>query len=62
MVSKICDQVTVLQGGRVLETGDTRRIVEAPRHAYTRALMAATPRHDRPGELLRPVPGAAPGP
>ena len=58
VVAKICDQVTVLHGGRVLETGDTRRIVEAPRHAYTRALMAATPRHDRPGELLQPVPEA----
>ena len=58
VVAKICDGVTVLHGGRVLETGDTRRIVEAPRHAYTRALMAATPRHDRPGELLRPVPEA----
>ena len=58
VVAKICDQVTVLHGGRVLETGDTRRIVEAPRHPYTRALMAATPRHDRPGERLRPVPEA----
>ena len=56
VVAKICDRVTVLHGGRVLETGDTRRIVEAPRHPYTRALMAATPRHDRPGELLQPVP------
>ena len=52
VVAKICDYVTVLHCGRVLETGDTSRIVEAPRHAYTRALMAATPRHDRPGDLL----------
>ena len=58
VVAKICDRVTVLHGGRVLETGDTRRIVEAPRHAYTRALIAATPRHDRPGDLLQPVPEA----
>ncbi len=58
VVAKICDHVTVLHGGRVLETGDTRRIVEAPRHAYTRALIAATPRHDRPGDLLQPVPEA----
>ena len=56
VVAKICDRVTVLHGGRVLETGGTRRILEAPRHPYTRALLAATPRHDRPGELLRPVP------
>ena len=58
VVAKICDRGTVLHGGRVLETGGTRRILEAPRHPYTRALIAATPRHDRPGELLRPVPEA----
>ena len=58
VVAKICDRVTVLHGGRVLETGATRRIVEAPGHDYTRALIAATPRHDRPGDLLRPVPEA----
>ncbi len=58
VVAKICDRVTVLHGGRVLEAGDTRRIVEAPQHDYTQALMAATPRHDRPGDLLQPVPEA----
>ena len=58
VVAKICDRVTVLHGGRVLETGATRRIVEAPGHDYTRALIAATPRHDRPGDRLRPVPEA----
>lgn len=58
VVAKVCDRVTVLHGGRVLEAGDTRRIVEAPQHDYTKALMAATPRHDRPGDLLQPVPEA----
>ena len=58
VVAKICDRVTVLHGGRVLEAGETRRIVEAPDHDYTRALIAATPRHDRPGDRLRPVPEA----
>jgi len=27
-----------------------------PRHPYTRALLAATPRADRPADSLRPVP------
>ena len=58
VVAKVCDRVTVLHAGRVLEAGDTRRIVEAPQHDYTKALMAATPRHDRPGDLLQPVPEA----
>ena len=56
VVAKICDRVTVLHGGRVLEQGDTRQIIEAPTHDYTRALMAATPRYDRPGDVLEPVP------
>ena len=58
VVAKICDRVTVLHAGRVLETGDVRRIVGEPEHDYTRSLMAATPRHDRPGEEPRPVPEA----
>lgn len=58
VVAKICDRVTVLHGGRVLEAGGTRQIVESPNHDYTRALMKATPRYDRPGDLLEPVPDA----
>jgi len=39
-----------------LETGPVAQIFAAPAAAYTRALFAATPRHDRPAEALRPVP------
>ena len=35
-----------------------RRRHTTPNHVYTRALIAATPRHDRPGDLLQPVPEA----
>ncbi len=56
VVAKLCTRVSVIHGGRILEEGPVARIFEAPRHAYTRALLAATPRHDRPGEVLKPVP------
>jgi len=56
VVAKICDRVTVLHAGRVLEHGPTRTVIETPGHPYTRALMKATPRYDRPGDLLEPVP------
>lgn len=58
VVAKICRSMTVLHAGRVLEDGETADVLARPRHAYTRALLAATPRADRPAEALRPVPPA----
>ena len=58
VVAKICRSMTVLHAGRVLEEGETANVLARPRHAYTRALLAATPRADRPAEALRPVPPA----
>ena len=58
VVAKICGSMTVLHAGRVLEEGETAEVLVRPRHAYTRALLAATPRADRPAETLRPVPPA----
>jgi peptide/nickel transport system ATP-binding protein len=56
VVAKICRTMTVLHAGRVLEEGETADVLAKPRHPYTRALLAATPRADRPAEALRPVP------
>jgi peptide/nickel transport system ATP-binding protein len=58
VVAKICRSMSVLHAGRVLEEGETADVLTRPRHAYTRALLAATPRADRPAETLRPVPPA----
>jgi peptide/nickel transport system ATP-binding protein len=56
VVSKICDEVHVLYGGRILESAPVVQLFQNPAHEYTRALMAATPRYDRPAEMLRPIP------
>jgi peptide/nickel transport system ATP-binding protein len=56
VVAQICDRVTLLFGGRVIEEGRTTDIVQSPRHAYTRALLEACPRYDRPDAGLRPIP------
>ena len=55
VVAKLCRTMTVLHAGRVLEEGETAEVLARPRHPYTRALLAATPRADRPAEALRPV-------
>jgi peptide/nickel transport system ATP-binding protein len=56
VVAQICDNVTLLFGGRVIEEGPTADLLDTPRHPYTRALLAACPRYDRPNAGLRPIP------
>jgi peptide/nickel transport system ATP-binding protein len=55
VVAKISQKVSVLYAGMVVEESDTASLFAAPRHAYTRALMAATPRYTDPLASLRPV-------
>ena len=55
LVAKLSDTVSVIHSGRIVEHGDVRNIIEAPRTAYTRALFAATPRYDRPADTLCPI-------
>jgi peptide/nickel transport system ATP-binding protein len=58
VVAKLCRTMSVMHAGRVLEEGETADVLARPRHPYTRALLAATPRADRPADALRPVPQA----
>ncbi len=55
VVAKICQDVSVVYGGKVIEQADVAKLFALPRHPYTRALMAATPRYDRPFDSLRPI-------
>ena len=41
VVRFMADEVLVMKDGKVVESGPTRQIFEAPRQAYTRALIAA---------------------
>lgn len=56
VVAKICDSVTLLYAGKVIEAGPTADMLQNPKHDYTRALIAAGPRYDRPDAGLEPVP------
>ncbi|WP_313081975.1 ATP-binding cassette domain-containing protein [Pulveribacter sp.] len=44
VVSHLCDEVLVLQGGRVVECGAPQQLFARPQHPYTQSLVAAVPR------------------
>jgi len=46
VVRYIADEVMVMYLGEAVEYGSRDRVFEAPQHAYTRTLFAATPRAD----------------
>ena len=56
VVSKVCQSLTVLYAGMVVEDADIRAFFRAPAHAYSRALLAATPKYTDPMASLTPVP------
>jgi len=61
LVAEMADRVVVMYAGQCVETGDTRRLLAAPAHPYTRALLQAVPGvHDARDRRLLSIPGAVP--
>ncbi len=60
VVAGSCDEMVVLYGGRVMESGPVDRMFAAPRHPYTQGLLEAVPRLDRDDESLHAIPGDPP--
>jgi peptide/nickel transport system ATP-binding protein len=44
VVAEVADRIAVMQAGRIVEIGEARAVLNTPRHAYTRKLIAAVPR------------------
>ena len=43
LAGEYCDRVSIMQKGRIVESGSARQIFHRPSHAYTRKLVKATP-------------------
>jgi microcin C transport system ATP-binding protein len=46
IVRRIADRVCVMNGGKIVEQGPVEDVFNAPKHPYTRALLAAEPKPD----------------
>jgi oligopeptide/dipeptide ABC transporter ATP-binding protein len=54
--------VLVLYAGRLVEDAPLERLLLAPAHPYTAALLACSPELGRPEKPLSAIPGQPPGP
>ena len=62
IVAKMCDQVAVMYGGRLVEAGPVKQIYNAPAHPYTRALLESIPRLGDSRQRLAAIDGQPPDP
>ena len=61
VIAEMCDRVVVMYGGRIIEQADVQALFDFPRHPYTRGLMHAIPRLEKPAkETLNTIPGMVP--
>ena len=62
VIRHVSDRVVVMYLGRVVESGPTRSLYEAPNHPYTEALIAEVPKLDARRRTYVPIRGEIPSP
>ncbi|GGY45461.1 ABC transporter ATP-binding protein [Streptomyces omiyaensis] len=60
LAAAISDRVYVMYAGRIAESGPAEALFARPRHPYTAALLASTPRLEAPGGRLAAIGGHPP--
>lgn len=62
IVAEICDDVSVMYAGRIVEHGKVHEVFKNTRHPYTEGLFGSLPVINKTGMKLRPIPGLMPDP
>lgn len=62
LIAEVCDRVSVMYGGFILETADVFSLFQNPKHPYTRGLIDSIPSLDKDREALVSIPGKVPNP
>ncbi|WP_418137896.1 ABC transporter ATP-binding protein [Agrobacterium sp. El2ro-1b] len=62
VVSAVCDRVSIMYAGEILEMGPSEDLLVRPRHPYTLGLIDSIPQAGASREPLRPITGSPPSP
>ena len=62
IVAEVCDEVSVMYAGRVIEHGTLEDVFDHTKHPYTEGLFNSLPNIDDRTAKLRPIPGLMPDP
>ncbi len=60
VIRRVCDRVVIMYAGGIVEEGPVEAVFTAPRHPYTRALLASIPVLDEDRVILQAIPGQVP--
>ena len=61
-MAQICDSVSVMYAGRIVERATKTELLTDPIHPYSKGLIASRPDGIAPGETLHPIAGPSPSP
>ncbi|MDY6066013.1 MAG: ABC transporter ATP-binding protein [Finegoldia sp.] len=60
LVYNYCENIVVMYAGHIVEQGNTREVIDAPRHPYTEALLKAFPDYSQKDKRLEGIGGSMP--
>ena len=60
VIRRICDRIVIMYAGRIVEEGSVASVFAAPRHPYTRALLASIPVLDGDRVHVQSIAGQVP--
>ena len=62
IVAEVCDEVSIMYAGKIIEHGNLEDIFEKAKHPYTEGLFNSLPNIASRKEMLKPIPGLMPDP
>jgi peptide/nickel transport system ATP-binding protein len=62
IVAEVCDDVSILYAGRIVESGTVREVYKSTMHPYTEGLFNSLPVINNMQAKLKPIPGLMPDP